>query len=174
MSNYKYNHPYTVAEFKEILSELPICFETREKGWFRKPCDTDDTVNLYAINDNSEYWPYQWLDGSYTGTFTLIDPCEGKKPQPFEVGDYVEVLENARECGDFKDWRSEKKEYVSSTGIIRQVFDDSDGISYIVDEGWLLPHYCLRKVDPPKPKTVTLELTKEQLQKIQDILKINN
>lgn len=96
-----------------------------------------------------------WRD-DYTGTFTLVDPFEEikyQKPQVLPVGTKVEILESARECGDYEYWDQDKKDMIGNHYTIIYVHDHSEGLFYETDT-YTFPHYCVR---PVTEKERTLE-----------------
>jgi hypothetical protein len=61
------------------------------------------------------------------------------------VGDTVEVLEVAREVGNYEYWWEEKKEMIGKQFCIERVCDNEYGTYYGLNE-WVFPHYTVRKV----------------------------
>ncbi len=183
---FQFYKKYTVAEVKELLNEIAEKYPIGKVWVDHNPNNQGEKTCLYYYIDmrgdfstwvqsqnNINKIDYRsgisWIDGTYKGTFTFVPVNEGVKPQLFEVGDLVEVCESARECGDFEDWNREKKDMIGKQYIIDKVKDDSYGIRYMISDFYLFPHYALKKViEAPKPikKSVTLELTDEQLQQI--------
>lgn len=113
---------------------------------------------------------YQWTDTwrtQYTGTFELVLPesLQHVKPEVYKQGDLVEILENARECGDFEGWVGRAKNMIGTLCEIREVRDNAYGIYYQIyttdqSDWWWFPHYCVKKVGQ---KDETVELTLEQI-----------
>jgi hypothetical protein len=107
-------------------------------------------------------------------------PFQNIKPEVYNRGDMVEVLEVAREVANYEDWDDEKKEMIGKQFCIERAYTDLGGVCYGLGD-YYLPHFAVRKVvdfaelEKPKPepekKTVTLELTDEQLEKIKEVLK---
>lgn len=88
-------------------------------------------------------WKYD-----YTGTFTLLNPYNNIKPELYQVGDIVEVLENIKDCKDFYDCIPEKQESIGKTFKIKYVFDSHyDGICYLLENDYRYAHHCLKKVN---------------------------
>lgn len=122
-----------------------------------------DLVNQGSI-DGVNYACWLNWESHYKGTFDLIDPFadqQFKKPEVYQAGDYVEVLENTRECGGFEGWASEVKEMVGGIFEIIGVTDSSKGVIYALGVGYSFPHYCVKKVE--KPEELTLEITMAQI-----------
>ena len=92
----------------------------------------------------------EWVN-YYKGTFELVLPFDQHtKPEVYQVGDTVEVLENVRECGDYKEWNEQAQSLVSTKHKIVVVYDWENGVSYEIKNGCILPHYCVRRVEPSK------------------------
>jgi hypothetical protein len=120
----------------------------------------------------------------YTGTFQLdTTPFQNIKPEIYKIGDTVEVLEVVKDCWGFSNWPDAKKELVGKKHKIKLVYDTYTGIYYSLsislNHNYVFPHYAVRKVvdfaelEPKaevEKKTVTLELTDEQLEKIKEVL----
>jgi len=87
---------------------------------------------------------------SYNGNFTLINPnpYQSFKPEVYMVKDMVKVLDNARGCGSFESWDTEKIKMIGEVFEISEVIDDTYGIYYILNtpNKYTFPHYCLRRV----------------------------
>ena len=87
----------------------------------------------------------------YKGSFELVLPFDQHtKPEVYQVGDTVEVLENVRECGDYEKWGEEEKFIVGKKVTIAHIEDSFYGLSYQIINGCYLPHYCVKKVETPK------------------------
>jgi hypothetical protein len=86
----------------------------------------------------------------------------------YEVGDTVEVLENAREMGNWKSLSYAEKRIpmIGNTYEIVSVADIVYGVSYELkyDDTYIFafPHYCVRKVENP-PKRMTLQEIEQEL-----------
>ena len=171
---YKYNYPYTKEEFESFLRYLPMCFEAilddGRKHWYQNI----GCISLRRLDDGK----YDFITSDTYSTITIVDPCEGKKPQAFEVDDKVEVLENIKEYATYDVWIKEAKNCIGKKGVIQQVGDDWHGVYYQVyfsdiRDWFIFPHYALKLINSVKQKKqkVTLELTEEQLEKIKEIIK---
>ncbi len=88
--------------------------------------------------------------------FTLIDEYRNmySKPDLLEVGTEVEILESARDCGEYDEWSESHKEMIGEVFRIDFVQDDSNNIYYefytdIPYKGasHCFPHYCVRPVE---------------------------
>jgi hypothetical protein len=101
----------------------------------------------------------KWYEGYYD---LILEDNQNTKPEVYQVGDKVEILENARECGDFHIWASEKHNMVGQLGFeINEVVDGMGGIRYWIynfeKSGiFLFPHYCVRRIEK-KEETINIE-----------------
>ncbi len=127
--------------------------------------DTTGILNTYVHEQGSiENVDYadknHWWYKQYKGTFELIIPFDQfTKPEIYQVGDLVEVLENASTITyqDGHVWREE-----GNTFKITQVIDTYHGVSYRLDcskDHDILPHYCVKKVE----KKMTLQEIEKEL-----------
>jgi hypothetical protein len=73
------------------------------------------------------------------------------------VGDTVEVLENIVECNEYND----RMVKVGSIYNISYVRDNSSGVAYEID-GYVFPHYCIKKVENP-PREMTQAQIEQEL-----------
>ena len=117
--------------------------------------EQDDMNNI-----RYDYFDYQWRD-KYKGTFTLIDEYRNmyEKPEVLEIGTEVEILESARNCGEYDDWSESNKEMIGKIFKIDFVQDDSTNIYYefytdIPYKGasHCFPHYCVRPIEKVEEK----------------------
>ena len=78
------------------------------------------------------------------------------KPPLLKVGDRVEILEIAKECGDYDEWDKEKQQMVWKVYTIKRVYDDYNGILYDID-GYNFTHYCVCLAgEEKKPRTLMM------------------
>ena len=116
-------------------------------------CWTKEDKLLICFMDNNVFY----LEDIYKGTFTLIDEYRNiyEKPEVLEVGTEVEILESARECGDYDGWNHEQKNMIGKIGKVISFYDKNDGIVYWVKNGnyaYYFPHYCVRPVEKVEEK----------------------
>ena len=139
--------------------------------WFS--IDNDNELSTcISGNDRIEGVDYAYLGeswhGVYTGSFELVLPfTQFTKPELYQVGDTVEVLENVRETRDWERVQSEqRKAMIGNTYKIVVVEDTICGICYELEykDGYSItfPHYCVRKVEQP-PKEMSLEDIEKEL-----------
>ena len=139
--------------------------------WFS--IDNDNELSTcISGNDRIEGVDYAYLGeswhGVYTGSFELVLPfTQFTKPEVYKVRDTVEVLENAREIGTWKNGLPEKhKAMIGNTYKIVTVYDAVCGIGYELEYedgyGITFPHYCVKKVENP-PKEMTLADIEQEL-----------
>lgn len=137
--------------------------------------DHIDNFSTYIINQdniNGVYYCFdiRWKE-DYTGTFTLLNPYQNIKPEVYEVGDTVEVLENLKDCRNFIE-TSVLKNHIGDIFTITEVFDDYSGICYTLDSNFTYPHYCLKKVNISKLKeTINIDGIDYTLSEIKKALK---
>ncbi len=187
MSKFEFYKKYTVQEVKALFDEIKKQYPVGKLLVDSSPRQNGKKQCLYYLLvrcgisthilgqddiDGVDYtFSASWMDGTYKGTFTFVPINEGKKPEPFKVGDLVKVCEAIQECGDFSDWNADIKGMIGNSYSIWDVADQCEGVFYELGEGFWFPHYALKKViNEAKPKKVILELTDEQLAKIQTIL----
>ena len=104
----------------------------------------------------NKYYAHNVGWDEYKGTFELVLPfTQHTKPEVYQVGDTVEVLENVRECGDYEKLGEEEKLIVGKKVTIAHVVDNFYGLSYQIINGCYLPHYCVRRVEPPKKTKIS-------------------
>ena len=87
----------------------------------------------------------------YEGTFTLAEETEDlrfRRPDVYEVGDLVQVMDIAREVGGFEIWSTKAQDMVGNVYIINTVNDNSNGVYYNLKNGegeYRFPCYCVKK-----------------------------
>jgi hypothetical protein len=104
-----------------------------------------------------EYSRGFWKD-KYKNTFTLIDEYRNmyEKPEVLEVGTEVEILESARDCGDYE--RSPGMEdMIGETFKIEDRDDGISGVNYLINSLYTIPHYCVRPVEKVEEKEENLQ-----------------
>jgi len=108
---------------------------------------------------------FAWTDGTYTGTFGLeTTPWQNIKPEVYAVGDTVMILENARECGGYKKWGSQKVSMIGrKTCRIEKVGDNDSGLYYGIKDftsGYVynFASYCIQKIANPETITITITI----------------
>jgi hypothetical protein len=121
-----------------------------------------------------------WED-LYEGTFDLdTAPFQNVKPEVYQVGDTVEVLDTVKLDAIFYNLRStiqeRIKDMVGKTFKIQTTYDNDHSVFYEVN-GRDLPHYAVRKIidfnDIEKSESqekITVELTSEEYNKLKKIL----
>lgn len=101
--------------------------------------------DLWTMFDRngSDFWKTK-----YTGKFTLIDKYRNmyEKPEVLEVGTEVEILESARDCGDYKRWGM-IEDMIGKTFEIEDRDDGISGVNYLINSLYTIPHYCVRPVE---------------------------
>lgn len=94
-------------------------------------------------------------------TQIALQESQHRKPEVYQVGDIVEILENASECGDYQYWNDGAIDMVGQSGFeIRGVRDRQEGVWYSVWSGdksdyWPFPHYCVRRILESEGYTIT-------------------
>ena len=148
-----------MAEMKEwnwfiIFSSITSKWNIRHSDWYNSIEDCMDELWIWCEDEkevNSRVADY-------------IRPI-GIKPPVLKVGDMVEILEVARECGDYDEWNDDRKEMVWKWPFeIINVFDDSLWISYWFSYNTytiVFLHYevCLWTGDR-EPETIEIEWKK--------------
>lgn len=108
---------------------------------------------------------------TYDELIAIFTDQQFKKPEVYQVGDYVEILESVIDCTPdvATHWVELANEMIGKIGQIILVRDNFAGINYEVDykinsqvKRGLFPHYSVKKVKKPKE---TLELTLEEIAK---------
>jgi hypothetical protein len=123
-------------------------------------CSQHDVKDIDYAFDAYAYW-----HSKYKGTLELLInncDCQNMKPEVYEVGDWVEVLPNIKEIGDYDKFNSIKKEMEGKQFEITRVRDTYEGLCYTTNDSYIFPNYCLKKVDRPF-KNMTLEEIEKQL-----------
>lgn len=142
--------------YEELIELAPkdrpfqIGFETtkaeyRVWGFITNNKDYPFTISTFSNNAWNDIF-----NAEYKGIFTLIDEYRNiyEKPEVLKVGTEVEILENARECGNYED----RDEIVIGKIIpIMSVMDNRGGIYYGFD-AHCFPHYCVRPVEKLEEK----------------------
>ena len=122
----------------------------------------DKSANI----DGVDYaWVGSW-ERNYDGLFEIVEEeptnPQHQKPEIYQVGSTVEILESARDCGTYSNWDSAKQGIIGTEQVIEKVYDDSSGVAYsmesLVDYATLVPHYCVKLISKPQTK-----LTKQEI-----------
>jgi hypothetical protein len=148
---------------------------THKKGYL-------STFNSGQHNINGVDYAFTatWTDGTYTGTFDLdTTPFQHIKPEVYKAGDTVQILENARDCGDYCDWDDDKKSMVGKVFKIFSVYDTNEAVWYSIQptkSAWYVnfPLYCIQKIETiPEPveELLQVQLTEKQFSKLKEMLK---
>jgi hypothetical protein len=144
---------------------------TRTILWFHINCVGE--INTYILNQsNINDFDYAYMSdwhSEYKGSFELVLPFDQfTKPEVYKVGDTVEVLENAREIGNWKNLSHAEKRspMIGNTYKIISVDDTVYGVYYTFkydnNYNFTFAHYCVRKVEKP-PKEMTLQEIEQEL-----------
>jgi hypothetical protein len=113
--------------------------------------------------DGIDYtWANQWKT-HYKGKFTLIDP-RYQKPEVLKVGQKVRIMESARDCDKFQNCSEEYKNSIGGIYTIDSVWDDPQGVHYVLDTDYIYPHYAVMLVEEEEMQEIPeLEGTLDQL-----------
>ena len=74
-----------------------------------------------------------------------------EKPEVLEVGTEVEILESARDCGDYERWGT-MEDMIGKTFEIEDRDDGISGVNYLINSLYTVPHYCVRPVEKAEEK----------------------
>jgi hypothetical protein len=135
---------------KSILEAGHLCgVQRKNKKWrIYSSIDKDDELRSgceqnYLENANDGLGQYH-LSKEQINAVEIIKFKPIPRPiKLFKVGDKVDIMENARECGDYESWDKQKKEMVGKKGFeIRRIYNCWNGISYDIEEDDF-PHHTL-------------------------------
>jgi len=79
-----------------------------------------------------------------------------RRPDVYEVGDLVQVMDIAREVGGFETWSKKAQDMVGNVYIITCVNDNFNGVYYNLENGegeYRFPYYCVKKTTQVKEAT---------------------
>lgn len=162
--------------FKMRVEHNPKGEGTEQELWAINECGELSTYlpGQDSIDGVDYTWCSHWKT-DYKGTFDYLGEAElntttpkngpNCKPEVYKAGDFVEVLESTRDCGNYEDWGREAKGMIGKTVEIKRVHDGVEGVYYWLytedrSDHWVFPSYAVRKVEPPDQP---LELTLEQI-----------
>jgi hypothetical protein len=127
-------------ELKELVRDLGHPFQIATSA---------DKVLRWADTDSYPNIVYTWHSCEFLydeAPFQLdTTPFQNIKPEVYEVGDTVEVLEVAREAGNYEYWSEKVEQMIGKQFCVENVCDDCDGVSYELG-GYHFPSYAVRKV----------------------------
>jgi len=81
--------------------------------------------------------------------------------EPFKVGDKVQILESIKETDN---WDGFKHDFKDMTGEIKSVYNDIDGLNYIINSYYISHKYLL----PLREEEVTIKISKKSLEALQE------
>lgn len=155
-----------------IVAQVWVDHNPYNKGerallWFHMP-DAWITTHLnHKINDIDYSYDTEWHD-EYKGSFELVLQFDQfTKPEVYQVGDVVEVLESAKDCGTYEEWEEIRRNMVGKKYRISKTHDDRSGVSYslyndVEETCYSFPHYSLKKIKNPI-KEMTIQEIEEKL-----------
>lgn len=146
-----------------------VVYDTEEEEYTIVFRETDDLF-LASYWEKSIDWCLRvgvWEKAkTYFNKLLFIISPYAEKPPVLKVGDKIQILEVAKECGNYEDWDKEKKDMVGTVGEIKEVIDNSQGVYYWIwnkdkSNWWNFPHYavCLAVDEPAEEEPEeTLEI----------------
>lgn len=131
----------------------------------------EETLLSVAVDDGES--KQAWKNVEKVHKFIrYVSHAEIIKPEPYKVGDLVDVLEIAKENPDYESWQQARKNMVGEKGLeIESVHDDYVGLHYTIYKKdkpgpfffrheWLAPHI---------PEDGTMNLSEEEQEMIQTL-----
>ena len=125
--------------------------------------DDGSIRTFYKIDDNGDiecdetYFTEKQINELNITKITPL-PRQFKK---LKVGDKAIILENCREVGTFESWSDKHKDMVGKVFPVEEVFDDSDGVYYHINNYHFL-HNCVAPYFEDDEKTEQLEKIEEK------------
>jgi hypothetical protein len=124
-------------------------------------------TNIYNQHDIEGYnysYVHTWHN-IYKGSFELVLPYnQFTKPEVYAVGDWVEVLENAKEIGNWKNLSPEQRSsMIGKCYKIDGVSDHCSGIYYTLNDrySFIYPHYCVKKLEEQVKEMTQAQIEQE-------------
>lgn len=139
------DRPFQIEVIFKAVSELPISYWAMING---------KKLKTFWLED------FNW-ENSYKKLFTLIDEYRNmyEKPEVLEKGTEVEILESVKSirkslycirgyCSDFE----LNSKAIGQRYKIKSVYDNSEGVNYLLENNIVFPHYCVRPVEKEEEK----------------------
>jgi hypothetical protein len=133
--------------------------------FINKNGDIDTNIhNQNNIKNDGYDYVRSWYT-EYKGSFELVLPyTQFTKPEVYQVGDIVEVLENVAEIGYGNPSHNSLygiiKNMIGKQNTITCVDDNIHGVFYKID-GRSFPSYCVRRVENPIKEMTQAQIEQE-------------